>query len=188
MKKNFYFVRHGETDWNRQCLFQGRQDIPLNENGVLQAKKLAGYLKTKNVKFSCIYSSVLKRAVQTAQVLAENFDLKIEKSDLLKEINFGDLEGTKVQKEKVFFDGPKYLEIEFPNGEKMMDACARFEQFISELPLDVDNVLIVAHGALFKAVLEKNGVKDSSKYCGNCICVNFHYDIEAKKYSSFKIL
>ncbi len=188
MKKNFYFVRHGETDWNRQCLFQGRQDIPLNENGVLQAKKLAEYLKTKNKKFSCIYSSVLKRAIQTSEILGTDLNLKIKKSNLLKEISFGDLEGTKVCKEEIFFDGPKYLEIEFPNGEKMMDACARFEQFISQLPLDLDNILIVAHGALFKAVLEKNGVKNSNKYCENCICVNFQYDTETKKLSNFNIL
>ena len=83
---------------------------------------------------------------------------------------------------------PEYLNIEFPNGEKVMDACTRFEEFIFQLPLDIDDVLIVAHGALFKSVLEKNGVKDSNKYCRNCICVNFQYNTETKKFSNFKIL
>ena len=188
MIKTFYFVRHGETDWNLKCLFQGQRDIPLNETGISQAKRLSKYLQTKNKKFSCIYSSTLQRACKTAEILAENLMLKIEKSELLKEISFGDLEGEKVQKEKVFFNGPEYLNIEFPNGEKMIDACERFEKFICKLPLDIDNVLIVSHGALFKAILEKNGVKDSSKYCGNCMCVSFQYDTDAKKFDNFNIL
>lgn len=188
MIKTFYFVRHGETDWNLECLLQGQKDILLNKNGVLQAEQLAEYLKIKNRNFSCIYSSPLTRAVQTSEILGKNFNLNIKKSDLLKEINFGDLEGIKIQKEKIFFDGPEYLNLEFPNGEKVIDACTRFEEFIFQLPLDIDDVLIVAHGALFKSVLEKNGVKDSNKYCRNCICVNFQYNTETKKFSNFKIL
>ena len=127
IKKNFYFVRHGETDWNHQGLFQGRKDIPLNENGILQAKQLSKYLKSKNKEFSCIYTSTLQRAIKTAEILGNDFDLSIEKSDLLCEISFGDLEGQKKPKGKTFFsDGPDYLDIEFPNGEKVKDAYLRF--------------------------------------------------------------
>lgn len=188
MKKTFYFVRHGETDWNLKGLFQGQKDIPLNENGISQAKQLSEYLKGKNKKFSCVYSSPLKRAIQTSEILARDLNLKIFTSDLLKEVSFGDLEGTKVQKEKFFFDGPEYLKLEFPNGESMKDAFERVENFLSQLSLDVDNVLIVAHGALFKAILERNAVKDSNKYVRNCTCVSFQYDTESKKLSAFEIL
>ena len=48
MIKTFYFVRHGETDWNLECLLQGQKDILLNKNGVLQAEQLVEYLKIKN--------------------------------------------------------------------------------------------------------------------------------------------
>ena len=189
MKKHLYFVRHGETDYNLQGLFQGRKDIPLNEKGWWQAEQLAENLKSKKKKFFCIYSSPLKRARQTAQVLGKKLNLKIEKSDLLQEISFGDLEGTKRPDRKTFFsDSLDYLDIEFPNGEKVIDAYLRFEKFVSQLSSDIDEILIVSHGALLKSVLVKNNVKNATKYIGNCVCVGFVYDTETKKFDDFEIL
>ena len=65
-----YFVRHGETDWNKQKRFQGREDIPLNENGVRQARELGeSYFKDK--KILAIFTSPLKRAVMTGEEISK---------------------------------------------------------------------------------------------------------------------
>ena len=63
-----YLARHGQTDWNILGKVQGTTDIPLNENGILQARKLCEYLKEKNITFEKIYTSYQVRAKQTAQI------------------------------------------------------------------------------------------------------------------------
>ncbi len=62
-----YFARHGQTDWNILRKVQGTTDIPLNENGILQAQNLCEYLKEKGISFEKIYASYQLRARQTAQ-------------------------------------------------------------------------------------------------------------------------
>ena len=62
--KSFYFIRHGETDWNRQSIIMGQTDIPLDDTGIHQAHQAKDILKTENV--SAIYTSPLQRAYETA--------------------------------------------------------------------------------------------------------------------------
>lgn len=82
-----YLVRHGETEWNVKKLIQGQKDIPLNEKGKKQAGKL------KKIKFDAIYSSDLKRAAETAKIIAGKRRLKIIKSTALRERYFGKFQG-----------------------------------------------------------------------------------------------
>lgn len=65
--KTLYIVRHGETDWNKMGKYQGITDVPLNENGLNQAKACGQALK--DVKFDRILSSDLSRALVTAEVI-----------------------------------------------------------------------------------------------------------------------
>lgn len=88
-----YIVRHGETQWNTLGKIQGRQDIELNENGKNQALLLKE--KFKDVKFDKVFSSPLKRALQTAQIITKN---KIIVDERLIERDNGLLEG-KIKKE-----------------------------------------------------------------------------------------
>jgi broad specificity phosphatase PhoE len=62
-----YVVRHGQTDWNLEGRFQGRIDIPLNEKGKNQAKKTKE--KLEGIEFDKVFSSPLKRALETAQII-----------------------------------------------------------------------------------------------------------------------
>lgn len=83
-----YIVRHGETDWNVIGRNQGRTDIELNENGIKQAEETAKKLEKKN--FDMIFSSPLKRAYKTAQIICDDNIIFDER--LIERCN-GDLEG-----------------------------------------------------------------------------------------------
>jgi broad specificity phosphatase PhoE len=90
--KPFYFIRHGETDWNKEYRAMGHTDIPLNQNGLEQAVLAAELLK--DIQFDCIISSPLRRALKTAQIIAEKRDTAVQIVDEFKECFFGVLEGT----------------------------------------------------------------------------------------------
>lgn len=89
----FYFARHGQTDWNTLRKVQGTTDIPLNENGIRQAYQLCDYLKENSISFTKIYSSYQTRAVQTAEIAAEQFNTGYETVKGLEEMNLGLFEG-----------------------------------------------------------------------------------------------
>ena len=89
MKRDVYFFRHGETDYNVTKRMQGWLDVPLNENGIAQAEML--YKKMSNIKMDCVYSSPLSRALDTAKIVAPN--TKIITNDGLKEWNLGVFNG-----------------------------------------------------------------------------------------------
>ena len=83
-----YVVRHGQTDWNLEGRFQGRIDIPLNEKGKSQAKKTKE--KLEGIKFDKVFSSPLKRALETAKIIT---DEPIDIDDRIIERCNGQLEG-----------------------------------------------------------------------------------------------
>ena len=76
-----YLVRHGETEWNEKGLWQGITDVPLNEKGIEQAKKLAKRLK----RVDAVYSSPLSRSVMTAHEIAKRFQLEVKVEEGLRE-------------------------------------------------------------------------------------------------------
>ncbi len=87
----FYLVRHGQTEWNIEGKVQGKTDIALNETGLLQARLLAGVLSDCGA--SCVYTSTLKRAGQTAEEIAEETEIPVIASGDLREADFGLWEG-----------------------------------------------------------------------------------------------
>ena len=87
-----YIMRHGKTEWNELRKLQGQTDIPLNEEGCLMAQ--AAHDKYINVHFDLCFSSPLKRAAQTAEILLNGRDVPIIADDRLKEMSFGEYEGT----------------------------------------------------------------------------------------------
>lgn len=89
---NIYLARHGETEYNRCNQIQGRGiDVSLNDTGLYQAKAIADHLR--EVELKKIFSSSLKRSIETAEIIAREFGLNVEKYEDLDEMNFGILEG-----------------------------------------------------------------------------------------------
>lgn len=156
----FYFVRHGESEANLLREFSNRGfKHGLTEHGFQQAEQLG--LKLRGVPFAKIYTSPLKRAIQTAEILEKYQDCPLEISDVLREFDTGVLEGksdpesweihTQVFKE--WLDGN--WEARIPGGESHLDIQARFIPFIENLmQIFLDkNILLVGHGGLFGSML-----------------------------------
>ncbi len=88
-----YLIRHGETDWNMQGIWQGHTDIPLNEIGYRQARLLANRLARDGVTFHAIYSSDLSRAYQTAWEIGAALKVPVQLLPALREIDVGSWAG-----------------------------------------------------------------------------------------------
>lgn len=155
-----YIIRHGETDWNKQRRLQGQSNTELNEYGIELAEITGKALK--DVSFDHIFSSPLKRAYRTAEIIRGERTVPIVTDDRLKEIGFGINEG--VNSELItadfhyFFDAPeKYVPAE--GGETYEELCTRSRDFIESvlIPLSIKEpdavVLVTAHGALNKSMM-----------------------------------
>lgn len=84
-------IRHGETDWNAENRYQGQMDPSLNERGIAQARGLAEGLRGLGIQV--LYSSPLRRALQTAQIIAQALGIPLHTDPRLKEIRQGEWEG-----------------------------------------------------------------------------------------------
>ena len=157
-----YIIRHGQTVWNKQRKLQGSTDIELTEEGKEMAV-LTGQ-RLKGVTFDKVFSSPLKRAYVTAQLIHAENNVSIETDERIREVSFGEFEGLNVDEmlnnEECgfyhFFDKPElYRPAE--HGERLEDVILRGKEFIEEkiVPLEgkVQRVMIVAHGAMNKALL-----------------------------------
>jgi len=104
MATTIVLVRHGETDWNRGRRFQGHADIPLNAAGLAQVRDLAEQLVGET--FSAAYTSPLRRASESAELLAARLDVELRRCDALKEVDVGSWSGLTVPEvENRFPDG-----------------------------------------------------------------------------------
>lgn len=186
-----YIIRHGETDWNKEGKPQGQTDIELNEHGLSLAELTSDGLKDVSIDY--IFSSPLKRAYKTAEILRRDRNIEIVCDERLKEVSFGPMEGsTKPEPElKNFFNDPEAYRA--PKGaESFEDLICRTNDFLKEkiYPLAKENpkatVLISGHGAMNKALmlnLKRLSLKDIWKgpFQRNC-CVNLYEVIGERAY------
>ncbi len=162
------FARHGETDWNAKKLIQGATDIELNEIGMQQAQKLADTLKGQEIK--CIYTSKLKRAATTAEIVGKDLQVPCVVKEGLEEICFGEWEGltwyeVKCKNEEKY-EGWKAnrRDTRPPQGETYDEMARRFISAVLEIVReDKGNVLILTHSACIQILLaEMNGTSIAS--------------------------
>lgn len=139
-----YIIRHGETDWNLGGRYQGRIDIELNDTGLEQAKKMHDELK--DIKFDVVFSSPLKRAYKTAQIICDN-DIIVD-NRIIERCN-GKLEGKLKSNFKDNVDFTDFKENKY-DIEPLLDFRERIKEFLDEVmpKYKNKNVLIVTHAGV----------------------------------------
>jgi probable phosphoglycerate mutase len=190
MKKDLYIFRHGQTDWNKLKKIQGTIDIPLNRTGLEQAKNLLKYLKDKNI--GVIYSSRLKRAWRTGNIVAKELGIEIIKNNYLHEVYWGDAQGKTVEEIRdefgLEFDQrwqsycPEDDYMKFPNGESKMEVRQRAVNTISKLSLEsiYQTLGFSSHGFVLKQMIIACG---SNNFRGLKNCEILHLEFNTNKYN-----
>lgn len=154
---NIYLVRHGETQSNNDKAYYGNLDCGLTHNGKLQA--LAVKDKLSSVKFDGVFSSHMKRARETAEIILEDRNCKIVEDKRAAEMNMGIFEGKKYEdlskkypeEWKAWCDNWKSYEI--PEGESYVDFYNRVRDFFEDiLKFQGENILVVTHGGVIKSI------------------------------------
>jgi broad specificity phosphatase PhoE len=179
MATTFYLIRHGETDWNLHGRWQGHTDIPLNEDGRAQARRLAARLRADRVRFDAIYSSDLQRAWETAGVVGAALDRAPLALPALREINVGSWSGlTSIEVRAQ--DGETYARYKSGEdaarggGERFLDLYTRVvaavEQLADQQP--GQTLALVTHGGPVRALLmhaarDKDGLDVRHVHIGN---------------------
>jgi broad specificity phosphatase PhoE len=157
-KRDFYFLRHGQTDWNAEGRFQGHSDIPLNALGLSQARDAA--LALARCPIDLVVASPLVRAARTAEIVNERLGKPIIFDDGLKERHFGALEGLVIRdvKAKLGMQPHERMLKHLPaDAEQWHETGARTVRVLTTwLDRHPDQTLLfVAHGGLFDALHEK---------------------------------
>lgn len=163
---NIYLTRHGQTRLNKQKIMQGLTDEPLNEEGSKQAKEK--HEQVKDIKFDAVYSSPLKRAVQTASLISGLKEKDIIKDKRIIEVDFGDYEGKRYYnlglKMTLYWLLPEVFKCP-KSVEDTTSMISRSRDFLKELETkNYENVLIVCHGGIIRTLCgyledKKNGLK-----------------------------
>ena len=137
-------ARHGETDWNRELRFQGHADQRLNETGRRQAGELAARLAPEPIV--AIYASDLRRASETAEIVARELELPLQLDARLREIDVGSWQGrTRQELDGAAWDGESYDRHRLRVVESLHDIARSHPG---------DRVLVVAHGGTLRRVQE----------------------------------
>jgi broad specificity phosphatase PhoE len=148
-------ARHGETDWNRDKRFQGHADPPLNEAGREQARELAAALAADDL--AAVYSSPLRRAFETAEIVAAPHGLKPVRIDALREVDVGSWQGlTRTEVEERFPEQfARWLQHEqgWQDGESYEEMGHRVVTGLLELAQAHagERILAVTHGGPIRA-------------------------------------
>lgn len=152
MKTVICLIRHGQTDWNKAYLIQGRLDQPLNDTGRAQLEQTAKRLATYDIKWDMILSSPLSRAYESAQIIQRVLQIPtpIIKRDQLIEREFGSAEGLEINRnvyERILIDDYSGMEtastIQSRARKEILDIASQYEG---------KHILIVTHSHFIKAL------------------------------------
>ncbi|HNW58803.1 MAG TPA: histidine phosphatase family protein [bacterium] len=152
-------VRHGETEWNADKRMQGHMDVPLSATGILQAQAVASRLAAEPV--DRIYSSDLKRAFKTAEIIRGERKMALFTDVRLREIHMGTFQGMtqgEAQEkhaeawERFFVQDAEYA---LPGGQSRAQKQMEIAEFMEEVVRDNPNrrLVVVTHGGILIAML-----------------------------------
>ncbi|HEY3224517.1 MAG TPA: 2,3-bisphosphoglycerate-dependent phosphoglycerate mutase [Pseudolabrys sp.] len=159
-------VRHGQSEWNLKNLFTGWRDVDLTEKGVAEARNAGRKLKAQGIKFDVAFTSSLKRAQRTLDLILEELgqtSIPVFKDEALNERDYGDLVGLnkddarkKWGEEQVHIWRRSY-DVAPPGGESLKDTLARtLPYYVTEILPPVlrgERVLVSAHGNSLRALV-----------------------------------
>jgi 2,3-bisphosphoglycerate-dependent phosphoglycerate mutase len=162
-------ARHGETDWNREGRFQGWADPPLNDAGRAQARELAGRLH--DTPFDAVYSSDLRRAHETADIVAAPHDVPVVTDPGLREIDVGSWSGLTRAEIEERFPGAQHHD-----GESREDHLARVLAAVERIARAHvgERILIVSHGGSLRA-LRRHAIGEPVHPMENCGVYELHF-------------
>lgn len=151
-------ARHGETMWNVEKVFRGRADVNLDEVGIKQAELLGKYLS--NWELEAIYSSPVKRALDTANIVARYQKVAVRIAEGLTDFDFGEWQSLPEQEVKRLY--PAILsewhnnpdKAKMPGGESLADVRGRAVEVVNDvLSRHQGNVLLVSHRVVIKVLI-----------------------------------
>lgn len=153
------FIRHGETDWNKNRKIQGSQDIQLNETGLTQAKILADKITQYVTNNTGYFTSYQKRACQTAEEIGKKLSTTINILKGIHEVDFGLWEGLTLKEIESLYpnefdewsNNRRYTRP--PQGESYQDMLERVNQallYVSKS--DLDTAVIITHGGVIMSL------------------------------------
>lgn len=154
-----YLIRHGEVAWNSEGAYVGSTDLPLNDTGRSQAKRLADWLSSREI--ATVYSSDLSRALETAQIIAAPHNLRVVSDNRLREINYGEWEG--LTSEQIAEKYPELFnqwrenaaDIIVPGGESINQMLERaYSAFMEAAYSHIEgNIVMTAHKSVNRTIL-----------------------------------
>ena len=159
-------VRHGQSEWNLKNLFTGWRDVDLTEKGIAEAREAGRKLKAQGIKFDVAFTSVLKRAQRTLDLMLTELGqttIPVFKDQALNERDYGELVGLnkddarkKWGEEQVHVWRRSY-DVAPPGGESLKDTLARtLPYYVTEILPRVmrgEHVLVAAHGNSLRALV-----------------------------------
>ena len=159
-------VRHGQSEWNAKNLFTGWKNPGLTSDGKKEAINAGSLIKQRNIQFSAMFTSALKRAQNTGQIILEEIEqteIKVVKDEALNERNYGDLSGLNKNdarkewgEEQVHIWRRSY-DVPPPGGESLKDTAERvlpyFNSSILPKILQGANILVTAHGNSLRSLV-----------------------------------
>lgn len=170
-----YLIRHGQTDWNLEGRFQGREDIALNDNGIKQAYDCGKALKGES--FKAVVTSPLVRARRTAEIIAKSVNVnQVIVDEAITERDFRKVSGmTPKEREAFYASGEKDDKEPWESlSSRMMSSLKKYAELFYD-----NNIVMVSHGASINAVLSvlSNGETGTGKILLKNTCINIiHYE------------
>lgn len=167
-------IRHGITDWLEEGLLHGITDRPLSQTGLEQAQEVAHAMKNTTAKW--LYSSPLLRAYQTAEAIAKETGLDLQRIEGLKEMDYGWMEGKRdlwpIYKHRKFIINI-YRSVRLLSGMISGESESHFKERVLSSWLEIrslhpgEDKIVVAHFGVLRLILAyemREDVKDITKY------------------------
>lgn len=178
MSLKVYLIRHGETDFNKLGKEWGQNnEIPLNDLGILQSRKLSE--KLKDIKFDKLISSDLKRAKMTVNEISKVLDIDVEYDERIREYDPGEVDPQSekwIEKYKEMLNsGMSKYDIRPYGGENIWDLIKRIQSFLKDLEKEEGTVAIFSHSGVNAALINLSQGKQKDEFLPikqDNVCIN----------------